>query len=412
MKNQKQTKKAVLAFSGGLDTSYCVLYLKEQGYDVVTMTVDTGGFTKEDQKYIAKQSQLVGAIKHYFIDGKKQLYDQIVSYIIKGNILRGGVYPLSAGPERLIIATKLVEIANKEKAIAVVHGSTGAGNDQVRFDVAIKVLNPDLKIIAPIRDLELTREKEMEILEKHGITIPTITKSYSINKGMLGITIGGKETKGSWETPPEEVYPGITPLANTPNKPDTFIISFKNGLPIAINGKTMDSLSIMEYLTEIGGKHGIGKNIHLGNTILGIKGRVAFAAPAITILIKAHKELEKLVLTKWQSFWKDTLSDVWGNFVHEGLYFDPVIKDIEAMLDSSQKCVTGEVRIKLFKGNIITEGYKSPYSLMSLDVATYGEKNVLWTGKEAAGFCKIYGLQSILAHKAYKLGKKYEKQKS
>lgn len=411
MKNQKQTKKAILAFSGGLDTSYCILYLKEQGYDVVTMTVDTGGFTKEDQIYIAKQSKLVGAIKHYFIDGKKQLYDQIVSYIIKGNILRGGIYPLSAGPERLIIATKLVEIAKKEKAVAVVHGSTGAGNDQVRFDVAIKVLAPELKIIAPIRDLELTREEEMKILEKSGITIPTISKSYSINKGMLGVTIGGKETKGSWEAPPEEVYPGITPLVNTPDKPDTFIISYKNGLPIGINGKPMNGLSIMEYLTEIGGKHGIGKNIHLGNTILGIKGRVAFAAPAVTILIKAHKELEKLVLTKWQSFWKDTLSDVWGNFVHEGLYFDPVIKDIEAMLDSSQKTVTGEVRIKLFKGNIITEGYKSPFSLMSLDVATYGEKNILWTGKEAAGFCKIYGLQSILAHKAYKLGKKYEKQK-
>jgi len=411
MKNQKQTKKAVLAFSGGLDTSYCVLYLKEQGYDVVTMTVDTGGFTKEDQEYIAGQSKLVGASKHYFIDGKKQLYEQIVSYIIKGNIMRGGIYPLSAGPERLIIATYLVEIANKEKAVAVVHGSTGAGNDQVRFDVAIKVLSPDLKIIAPIRDLELTREKEIEILEKHGITIPTISKSYSINKGMLGITIGGKETKGSWEAPPEEVYPGITPLANTPDKPDAFIISFKNGLPIAINGKKMDGLLIIEFLTEIGGKHGVGKNIHLGNTILGIKGRIAFAAPAITILIKAHKELEKLVLTKWQSFWKDSLSDVWGNFVHEGLYFDPVINDIEAMLDSSQKCVTGEIKVKLFKGNIIIEGYKSPYSLMNTDIATYGEENLLWMGKEAAGFCKIYGLQSILAHKAYKLGKKYEKNK-
>ena len=205
---------------------------------------------------------------------------------------------------------------------------------------------------------------------------------------MLGITIGGKETKGSWESPPDEVYSGITPLSDTPNKPDTFIISFKNGLPIGINGQIIDGISILEYLSKIGGKHGIGKNIHLGNTILGIKGRVAFAAPAITILIKAHKELEKLVLTKWQSFWKDTLSDVWGNFVHEGLYFDPVIKDIEAMLDSSQKCVTGEVKVKLFKGNIIIEGYKSPFSLMDPKVATYGEENVLWTGKEAAGFAR------------------------
>ena len=229
---------------------------------------------------------------------------------------------------------------------------------------------------------------------------------------MLGVTIGGKETKGSWDSPPEEIYPGIAPLTDTPDHPDSIRISFKEGFPIKINENRMKGISIMEYLTEIGGKHGIGRNIHLGNTILGIKGRVAFAAPAITILIKTHKELEKLVLTKWQSFWKDMLSDVWGNFVHEALYFDPVMRDIEAMIDSSQRCVTGEVKIKLYKGNIIVEGYKSPFSLMDSNVATYGEKNILWTGQDATGFCKIYGLQSVLAHKAYQLGKQHEKQKN
>lgn len=405
----KKNKKVVLAFSGGLDTSFCVLWLKKQGFEVITITVDTGGFTKKDKEYIEKQSKSAGAQKHYYIDGKEDLYNQIISYIIKGNILRGGLYPLSAGPERLIIATKLAEIATLEKASAVSHGSTGAGNDQVRFDVALKVLVPALKIIAPIRELGITREEELKVLEENNIPIPNITKIYSINKGMLGITVGGKETKDSWETPPENVYPDITPLYKTPNKSTDFILTFEKGLPKEINGQTMDGIQIMEFLTKVGNKHGIGKSIHIGNTIIGIKGRIAFAAPAITILIKAHKELEKLVHTKWQSFWKDILSDVYGSFLHEALYFDPVMKDIEAMIDSSQKNVNGDVKVKLYKGNIIIEGVKSPYSLMNSKVATYGEENTLWTGQEAAGFSKLYGLQSILAQNAKKIGDAYGK---
>ncbi len=402
-------KKIILAFSGGLDTSFCVLHLQQKGFEVVTLTVDTGGFSNQDKEDIAKQAKLLKVKKHYFIDGKNDLYDALVAYIIKGNILRGGVYPLSAGPERIVIATKLVEIAQKENASYVAHGSTGAGNDQIRFDVTIKVLAPHLKILTPIRELGIKREEELAILEKHGIPVPNIAKSYSINKGMLGVTIGGKETKGSWESPAEEVYSGVTPLEKTPNKPDLIVINFKEGLPVGINGKALDGVVIIDQLAKLGGKHGIGKNIHLGNTILGIKGRVAFAAPAITILIKAHKELEKLVLTKWQSFWKDILTEVYGSFLHEALYFDPVMKDIEAMIDSSQKHVTGEVKIKLFKGNIIVEGYKSPYSLMNPQVATYGEENVLWDGKDAEGFAKIYGLQSLLAANAKKIGNSYEK---
>ena len=403
---KKQNKKVILAFSGGLDTSFCVVYLKKQEYDVITVTVDTGGFSKKDQQYITKQSKLTGASKHYFIDGKKQLYEQIVSYIIKGNVLRGGIYPLSAGPERLIIATKLVEIAKKEKAVAVAHGSTGAGNDQVRFDVAIKVLAPDLKIITPIRNLSITRNEEMDILKKYSVPFNEAKKDYSINQGMLGITIGGKETKGSWDSPPDDVYP-ISYVEKAPNIGEEIIINFEKGLPTHVNNKLMSGIEIMKYLNKLGSKHGVGKGIHLGNTILGIKGRVAFVAPASLILIKAHKELEKLMLTKWQLFWKDILTEAYGNFLHEALYFDPVVKDIEALIDSSQKKVTGQVKVKLIKGNIIIIGYKSLYSLMDQKIATYGEENSFWTGKEAAGFCKIYGLQSILAQRAN--AKKYEK---
>ncbi|PIP32567.1 argininosuccinate synthase, partial [Candidatus Gottesmanbacteria bacterium CG23_combo_of_CG06-09_8_20_14_all_37_19] len=240
----KNKKKIILAFSGGLDTSFCVLWLKKQGYDVITLTADTGGFTKSDKENIAKQSILLGSIKHYFIDAKEDLYKKIISYIIKGNILRGDVYPLCAGPERLIIAAKLAETAKKEQANAVAHGSTGAGNDQVRFDVALKVLDPQIKIFSPIRDLSITRECEIEFLQKNNISIPKISKSYSINKGMLGVTVGGKETKGSWESPQDDVYPGVTPIPETPNKSVDLILSFQNGLPMAINGKKIGGVEI------------------------------------------------------------------------------------------------------------------------------------------------------------------------
>lgn len=409
---ENKTKKVILAFSGGLDTSFCVLYLKQQGYEVITLTMDTGGFSEKEKKAIANQAKLLKVNKHYFIDGKSDLYESFASYIIKGNILRGGVYPLSAGSERVIIAKKLVEIAKKENALFIAHGSTGAGNDQVRFDIAAKVLAPKLTILAPIRELGIKREDEIALLEKNGIPVPTVTKSYSVNKGLLGTTVGGKETKGSWESPPDGAYPDINPIAKTPNKSDNIVINFTQGLPTGINGKTLSGVAIMDELAKLGGKHGVGKNIHLGNTILGIKGRVAFSAPAITILIKAHKELEKLVLTKWQSFWKDIITEAYGGFLHEALSFDPVVKDMEAMINSSQKRVTGSVRVQLFKGNIIIEGYKSPYSLMDPRVATYGEENTLWDGKDALGFTKIYGVQSLLASNAQKIGDKYEKNKT
>ncbi len=389
----------VLAFSGGLDTTFCVPYLQEQGYDVITVTVDTGGFTKKGEiEEIEQKSKSLGAIKHFTIDAKDSYYKKIISYVIKANALRGGVYPLLVGPERVMQAMKVIEIAEKENAFAVAHGSTGAGNDQVRFDSAIRTLSPKLKIIAPIRELSMTRDQEYQYLEEHSIPIKKVNKVYSINHGMLGSTVGGKETLGSWESPPDTAYPTLNPIENAPDKPQEIILTFKKGLPIKVNGKGISPVELLYHLYTLGAEHGVGKNIHLGDTILGIKGRVAFEAPVAEILIKAHRELEKLVLTKNQMFWKDILSQAYQGFLHEAEYFDPIVKDIEMMIDSSQNVVCGEVRVKLYKGNVIIIGVKSKYSLMNTKIATYGEENKLWSGKDVEGFCKIYGLQGAIAN--------------
>ena len=393
-------KQVVLAFSGGLDTSFCVPYLEEMGYQVTAVTVDTGGFTAEDIAAIEARAKQVGVTTHHTIDGRQEVWDKAVAYIIKGNILRGGVYPLCAGPERLIQASKVAEIAVQIGADAVAHGSTGAGNDQVRFDLAIRIIAPGTEVIAPIRELGLTRQQEIEFLEGHGYDVPTISQDYSINKGVLGTTIGGKETLGSWELPPDEVYPTVVPIATAPAEGKTIIIDFEDGLPTRLDDVPMSGLDIALQLNTLGAEHGVGKGMHLGNTIIGIKGRVAFEAPAMSILIQAHRELEKLVLSKNQSFWKDHLATVYGDMLHEGQYFDPVMRDIEALMDSSQGRVSGQVKVKLQQGNVIVIGVASPYSLMDARVATYGEENFLWDGQDAEGFCKLYGLQSVLVQRA------------
>ncbi|MGC9399757.1 MAG: argininosuccinate synthase [Anaerolineae bacterium] len=393
-------KKAVLAFSGGLDTSYCVLYLQEQGYEVVTVTVDTGGFTQEELSAIEARALDLGAAAHHTLDGKQALYDQMVGPIIKGNVLRGGVYPLSVGPERVIQAAEVVRIAQEIGAEAVAHGSTGAGNDQVRFDVAVRTLAPKLEIITPIRDQGMTRAEEAAYLQAHGVSVDAEIQAYSVNQGMLGTTIGGKETKQSWGVPPAAVYPTVVPIDAAPDIPAEIVIGFERGLPVSLNGEVLDGPALMARLDALGAQHGVGKVIHLGDTIMGIKGRIALEAPAPLILITAHRELEKLVLTRQQAFWKNHLAEVYGNLLHEGQYFDPVMRDIEALIDSSQIHVTGEAQVKLHKGNILVTGVRSPYSLLDQAVATYGEENVLWDGRDARGFCKIYGVQAMLAHRA------------
>jgi argininosuccinate synthase len=390
---------AVLAFSGGLDTSFCVPWLREQGYDVVTATVDTGGFSPDDLADIQARAHELGALAHHTIDGREALWQIVVGYIIKGNVLRGGVYPLCAGPERIVQAMHVVEIAKLHKAAAIAHGSTGAGNDQVRFDLAIRVLMPEAKIVTPIRDLGAQRAYEVEFLQSRGYSVSDKVGRYSVNKGLLGTTIGGGETLDSWGYPPEEAFLDTTAPEAAPDKPAVLTLTFEEGLPVALDGVEMSPVELMGALAHVGGEHGVGRGIHLGNTILGLKGRIAFEAPAALLAITAHKELEKLVLTKQQQFWKDHLADVYGNMLHEGLYFDPVMRDIEAMIDSSQGAVSGEVRVRLFKGHITVEGCRSPFSLLDRKVGTYGETNNAWTGAEAAAFCKLYGLQSVLAHR-------------
>ncbi len=388
----------VLAFSGGLDTSFCVPYLRETYAEpVYTVTVNTGGFTAEALAEIEALSQRLGAAGHFTIDGRYELFQDHLSYLIKGNVLRGGVYPLCVGPERIVQARKVVEVARQLGARAIAHGSTGAGNDQVRFDVALRILADDLEILTPIRALGLSRDAATAYLKERGIEVPEKKMAYSINRGLWGTTIGGRETHTTTEPLPDEAYPDTVSPAQAPDTPLELKISFEQGIPTALNGEALDPVTLIERLNHLGAAHGVGRGIHVGDTILGIKGRVGFEAPAALILITAHRELEKIVLTRWQRYQKDHLADFYGMLLHEGQYFDPVMRDIEAFLDSSQTVVTGTVRVRLFKGNLEVLGCNSPYSLFNTHVATYGEQNRLWDGRDAQGFTRIYGLQAFLA---------------
>ncbi len=391
----------VLAFSGGLDTSFCVPYLQET-YDtpVHTVTVDTGGLTDADRAAVAARADALGADAHHLVDGRAQLYDDHLSYLIKGNVLKGGVYPLCVGPERIVQARAVAEVAQEVGASAVAHGSTGAGNDQVRFDVALQLVGDALDVIAPIRRLGLTREASTAYLEERGFSVPDDTTDYSINRGLWGTTIGGKETLTA-ETPlPEEAYPDTTPPANAPDTPLSITIAFEAGCPVAIDGESLSGIQIVETLNEIGGAHGVGRNVHVGDTILGIKGRIGFEAPAAQILIAAHRELEKVVLSEQQQVQKQKLGGVYGRLLHEGQYFDPVMRDIEAFLDHSQDVVAGTVTVKLFKGRATVQGVDSPHSMFDAGTATYGEENALWDGRDAEGYTTLAAVPSLLAQKA------------
>ncbi len=393
---QNKRGPLALAFSGGLDTSYCVPKLSEAGWTVHTVFVDTGGTSAAQREAIAKQAAAVGAASHHAIDAREQVFDRFVRYLIFGNVLRGEVYPLSVAAERTQQAISVIEVAKKLGAKAVAHGSTGAGNDQIRFDVALRVLAPDLEVVTPIRDEGVKRETSLAYLRERGLPVPEKASAYSVNRGLWGTTWGGGWTHDSWASPPSE-------LLDPPNPslpPRDVVIGWNQGVPVSVDGKKLSGAQLVDALGEACEQFGIGRNIHVGETVLGIKGRVGFEAGAALVLIAAHRELEKLVQTKWQGFWKDHLGRFYGDRLHEGQYFDPALRDIEALLDSSQQRVTGETRVRLAPGRFQVTGARSPASLLDRAVATYGEENLLWTGDEARGFARVSAVAPLLSARA------------
>ena len=387
--------RTLLAFSGGLDTSFCALWLREQGYEVHTVTIDTGGFDDTELEAIEKLARRLGVASHTSIDARDELFRDYLRFLIAGNVLRGGVYPLSVSAERVCQARGVVNHARQINAVAIAHGSTGAGNDQVRFDVAFRALAPKFEILAPIRDLALSRAEERAFLSARGFTFPEKLEQYSINHGMWGTSVGGKETHDSWQHLPDDAYPGkeIDPTLS----PQTMTIAFDKGVPSQIDAEMKNPVAVINALNEIGRRYGIGRGIHLGDTILGIKGRVGFEAPAAHLLIAAHRELEKLVLTGKQLFWKEQLGNLYGTLLHEGHFFDPLARDLEAFLESGQRVVTGDVRVRISPGSFAVEGVRSANSLMRSEIASYGEGTSLWSGSEAAAFAKIFGVPEMLA---------------
>ena len=387
---------AALAFSGGLDTSYAVLALKRAGHDVVTVTVDTGGFSANELKRIEERAKAVGAIAHETIDGRQAVYDRFFSYLIRGNVLRGRVYPVAVGAERVVQAEGLVRVARERGAEIVAHGCTAAGNDQVRFDVALAALAPDLEIVAPVRDQQISRAESTKALRAAGISVPERTTRYSINAGLVGATVGGGETHDPWETIPEGAYQEAGSTLDTDASERVIVIGFERGLPVSVDGNKVSPLALLARVDAMARPLGIGRGVHMGETILGIKGRIGFVAPAATLLIGTHHELEKLVLTKRQATFKDQASAYYGDLLHEGLYLDPVCRDLERLIESSQDMVTGDVRVHLRRGGFDVLGARSPHSLVRSG-ATYGEESALWSGPDARGFARIYGLPSRLA---------------
>jgi argininosuccinate synthase len=390
------SKKVVLGFSGGLDTSYCVKYLGEdKGYEVHSIIVNTGGFTADELKQIEQHAYTLGVKTHTTVDAVKGYYDRIIRYLVYGNVLKNNTYPLSVSAERLSQALHIAEHAQKLKADAVAHGSTGAGNDQVRFDMIFHIMIPGVEIITPIRDLKLSREEEIDYLKKKGVDMNFAKAMYSINKGLWGTSVGGKETLSSKGMLPEEAWPTqVTASGNS-----TLELEFEKGELQQVNGKHFSHPSeAIQEVQRIAGPYGVGRDIHVGDTIIGIKGRVGFEAAAPMVILKAHHALEKHVLTKWQLNWKDQLAQFYGNWLHEGQILDPVMRDIEAYLESSQQNVTGKVFVELMPYRFMVTGIESPYDLMSSRFGKYGEMNSGWSGDDVRGFSKIFGNQTAIWH--------------
>lgn len=384
------SKKVVLAFSGGLDTSYNLMYLsKSLGYEVYTALANTGGFSQKELEEIEKRAYLLGAKKHVALDITQEYYEKSIKYMIFGNILRNGTYPISVSSERIFQAIAIIEYAKEINADAVAHGSTGAGNDQVRFDLTFGVLAPEIEILTPTRDKVLTREYEINYLKEHGYEADFTKMEYSVNKGLWGTSIGGKETLQSNKTLPEEAYPSQLKKDGK----EILTIDFLEGEISAINDISISNkVEAIQRIEEITNKYAIGRDMHIGDTIIGIKGRVGFEAAAPMVIINAHKMLEKHTLTKWQIYWKEQVANWYGMFLHEANYLDPVMRDIEAMLQSSQRTVSGKVIIELKPYHYTLVGVESDYDLMKADFGEYGEVNKAWTAEDAKGFTKIYSI--------------------
>ena len=383
-------KKIVLAYSGGLDTSYCLKKFAEDNYEVYAITIDTGGFSEAEKNNIKKRAISIGAKKYESIKCKQPYYEKIIKYLIYGNVLRNNTYPLSVSAERIIQALEIIKYAKDNNIKLVAHGSTGAGNDQVRFDMIFQILAPEIKIITPIRDGNISRQEEIKYLEQKGVKIKWSEAKYSINNGLWGTTIGGDETLTSNKSLPESAYSKIP----TKKGSEKISLTFYKGEIFKLNGEKMDPIKIIEKLSLLCAQYGIGRDIHVGDTIIGIKGRVGFEAGGPLVIIKSHHLLEKHTLTKWQQFQKEQISSFYGMLLHEGQFLDPVLRDIEVFLKSSQKNVSGEVLIKLYPKRFELEGVNSKNDLMSSSFASYGESNTKWSSEDIKGFIKIISNQN------------------
>jgi len=385
-----EKKKVLLALSGGLDTSFCAVYLRdEKNMEVHSAIVNTGGFQEDELDRIGSHAHKLGVVSHQVLDVTAEYYNRCLRFMIFGNALRNRSYPLSVSSERTFQAIALVEYARKEGFKYISHGSTAAGNDQVRFDLVIQVLAPEIEVITPIRDLKISREDEIEYLKKSGIEMDWSKMEYSINQGIWGTSVGGKETLSSGDELPSEAYPTSMEKSGT----EVLTIGFDQGEPVSLNGQILEPVMVIRELEKLAAPWGVGRDVHVGDTIIGIKGRVGFEAAAARIIIDAHLALEKHVLTRWQLHWKEQTGQWYGMFVHEAQYLEPVMRDLEAFLESSQKKVSGEVSIRLRPYSFMVTGVVSPHDLMNASFASYGEMNRAWTAEEVDGFTKILGNQ-------------------
>ena len=392
---KRRSPVVCLAFSGGLDTTYCALLLREQGYRVHAVTVDTGGFSQSEKRTIAARAKAAGVEKYLLQDGRDRVFESYALPLLFGNVLRGGVYPLSVAAERAVQVEAVARYARRVGAKAIAHGSTAAGNDQFRFDAGLRVLAPGIEVLAPVRDSGVSREDETAYCDSLGVPIPAKTTRYSVNEGLWGTTIAGGETHDPWELPPERLFPGRR-LEKAPRTPRVVVVGFRHGPPVSLLGRRLSGLELVAKLNALGRLYAAGRAIHLGDTILGSKGRIVFEAPAALALIAAHAELEKLVMTKEQRQLKSEVAETYGRLLHEGLAFEPALSDAAAFLRATQSRVTGEARLRFAPGRFDVVGVRSPHSLLRSSLVRYGEANTYLTPQEAQGVGKTLALPGRL----------------